>query len=69
MKILRRDFSNGRGAQGSLEDVDFSRDSGLEDSLLTRIREECFHQLADDDLAWVSAAGTPPRIIKREDER
>ena len=37
--------------------VDFSRDSRIRESLLNRIKGECFCALEDDELDFLNAAG------------
>lgn len=43
--------------ESSMEALDFSRDSGIRDSLLARIKDECFDSLEDDELDFLNAAG------------
>ena len=40
-----------------MEALDFSRDSRIRESLLLKIKEECFSSLEDDALDFLNAAG------------
>ena len=40
--------------------MDFSMEGDFQERLLKRIKEECFSELSDDDLAYVNAAAAKP---------
>jgi len=42
----------------SLSEMDFSLEGNFQERLLSRIRNECFAELSDDDLGIVNAAGS-----------
>jgi len=49
------------------DDFDFSKESGLCESLLEQIKEECFGDLSEDQLELISAAradNQPPTFKK-----
>ena len=50
------------------EELDFSRDSRIEESLLHRIKEERFCALEDDALGFLNAAGTIDEMTGITDE-
>lgn len=39
--------------------MDFSVETGFQERLLKKIKQECFCAISDDDLQFVNAAGVP----------
>ncbi|MBP1577270.1 MAG: hypothetical protein J6C75_02190 [Oscillospiraceae bacterium] len=48
---------NARFSKSSLSELDFSKDSRIKESLLSRIKTEYFGALDDDALDFLNAAG------------
>ena len=48
---------NARFSKSSLSELDFSKDSRIKESLLSRIKAEYFGALDDDALDFLNAAG------------